>query len=83
MTDIIADDLLVADREETTVIPEGFAAYEREPHAAKATLFFVNILLLIGVLAFAWTPAVIFWVALALAPITLAAILAITLGWWM
>lgn len=82
MTDITADDLLLA-ADETTVIPEGFAAYEREPHAAKATLFFVNILLLIGVLAVAWTPAVIFWVALALAPLTLLAILAITLGWWM
>ncbi len=83
MTDITADDLLVAAPAETTVVPEGFAAYEREPQAAKATLFVVNILLLIGVLAVAWTPAVIFWAALALAPITLAAIVAITLGWWM
>ncbi|WP_374300248.1 hypothetical protein [Ferrovibrio sp.] len=82
MTDIAADDLLVAD-DEAAIPPEGFAANERQPQAMKATLFFVNILLLIGVLAFAWTPAVIFWVALALAPITLAAILAITLGWWM
>jgi hypothetical protein len=40
-------------------------------------------LMLLGVLAVLWTPAVLFWAALALAPTALLAIIAITRGWWM
>lgn len=66
MTDISAD---------ATAVPG------RDPQGATATLVLLNLLMLVGLLAILWTPAVIFWVALALAPMALGAILAITLGW--
>lgn len=66
MTDISAD---------ATAVPE------RDPQGATAALVLLNLLMLVGLLAILWTPAVIFWVALALAPTVLVAILAITLGW--
>lgn len=80
MTDLAADDFALP---AATNAPAGFARHEREPSAVRATLVVLNILMLLAVLAILWTPAVIFWTALALAPLSLLAILAITRGWWM
>lgn len=80
MTDFAADDFALP---AATSAPAGFARHEREPNALRATLVVLNILMLLAVLAILWTPAVIFWTALALTPLSLLAILAITRGWWM
>jgi hypothetical protein len=61
----------------------GFGRYERETGAAAASLLVLNVLMLLGMLAVLWTPAVLFWAALALAPAALIGIVAITRGWWM
>lgn len=84
MTDITAGalpaDALAADNAEQA---SRFGIYELERGSLQATLLVVNILMLIGLLAILWTPAVIFWVALALAPTALLVVLGITLGWWL
>lgn len=59
------------------------AADARPAPGGAAAMAAINALLLLGVLALAWTPAVIFWAALALAPVALLIILGITLGWWL
>lgn len=74
MTDITAGELPVP-------APAGRKVPEFEPQAATASLLLINILLTVILLAVLWTPAVIFWAALALAPTALIAILAITRGW--
>ena len=60
-----------------------FGYFERQKPAAAASLFVLNIVLLLAVLAVLWTPAVLFWAALLLAPTALVAIIGITLGLWM
>lgn len=77
MTDIVSTaDLSVPD-----TAPAGFAHNERRKDAATASLFVLNVLMLLVVLAAFWTPVVLFWAAWALAPLTLLLIVAITRGW--
>ncbi|HLT77639.1 MAG TPA: hypothetical protein VKZ87_09645 [Ferrovibrio sp.] len=80
MTDFTADHMIAA--EETAAEQTGFGRHERA-NGARAVLVLLGILLAIGAAAVLWSPAVIFYAALVLTPLTLGAILAITRGWTM
>lgn len=82
MTDFTADDIALPPATPPAG-PRRFARFERETPAAAASLLALNVLMVLALLAILWTPAVIFWTALALAPLSLVAIIAITRGWWM
>lgn len=81
MTDFVADDFARPAAQATSA--SRFGHFEREKGAATASLVVLNVLLALGLLAVLWTPAVLFWAALALAPTALLGIVAITRGWWM
>lgn len=81
MTAFVADDLIAAEARPAAA-PTGFGRHERD-NGAKATLVLVNLAMLLVLAGFIWGPAVIFYAALILTPVTLGAIVGITRGWWL